>query len=345
MIEDFLRSSKKTTVLLEELEALFSGASIEWSDFAAVVQELEFTEVLEAVRSAGRTAKQPSLAYRYRMNKQQMRQPLVNLLHQSRQTTHSAIQLDGYYSLSEHEYEQDKPYIERIDQYLKQYGFPSEAAPAPERSFQLVNNEKWITELGGYTLLKRLGLWERMMVQPVSDPLMMAVNPTTSDPSAGQSCMHLIVENKTTFQALLPVLPKTTFRTLIYGCGNKITGNIDMFSMQYPVKGVDHRFFYFGDLDYEGIRIWYETNRQRPMIPALIFYEACLARPFVKGKHNQRRDEAAIEAFLAYFTPIQRERIEHCLVSGGYYPQETLTTSQLQQLWRSEQWRTWIGRT
>jgi hypothetical protein len=296
---------------------------------------------LEAVKSAGRTTKPPKLAYRYRVNRHFISSTSRNLLNQDQLAYHPAIKLDHYYSVPVQEYEQDKQWIARIDEYLKQYGFPKEAAPAPERSFELVGNEKWITDHGGQALLKRIGLWDRMFIYPVSDPLMMAVNPKQFEHSIRHKCTHLIVENKTTFQALLPVLRDTVFHTLIYGSGNKITGNIDMFPFQYPVNHCEHQFFYFGDLDYEGIRIWYETNKQRPIRPATIFYEALLEMPFVIGKHNQRRNEASVQAFLTHFTEAQREKIELCLSSGGYYPQETLTTSQLQQLWRREQWKQW----
>src|SRR5690606_27951704 len=169
---------------------------------------------------------------------------------------------------------------------------------APERSFQLVGNEKWITDLGGHALLKRLGLWDLLRVHPVSDPLMFAVNPNAATKCPPSLYLHFIVENKTTFQALLPMLPSSQFSTLIYGCGNKITGNIDMFPLQFPATVYDHRFYYFGDLDYEGIRIWYETNKQQAIIPALPFYEACLAQPYAMGKTNQRRNDAAVEAFV-----------------------------------------------
>ncbi|EFM09403.1 hypothetical protein PaecuDRAFT_3940 [Paenibacillus curdlanolyticus YK9] len=342
IIEHFLQALKKTTITLEELEALFSGVRIDWNEFSTVLLCLEEDKTLEAVKSAGRTTRSPKLAYRYRVNKHLISSASRNLLNMDQLAYHSSVKLDYYHSVSVQEYEQDKQWIARIDQYIKHNGFPEEAAPAPERSFQLVSNEKWITDFGGETLLKRIGLWEQMRIYPVSDPLMLAVNPGLFDDPIRNECTHLIVENKTTFQALLPVLRDTAFHTLIYGCGNKITGNIDMFPLQYPVNHCEHQFFYFGDLDYEGIRIWYETNKQRPIRPATIFYEALLEMPFVIGKDNQRRNDASVQAFLTHFTQTQCEKIERCLTFGGYYPQETLTTSQLQLLWRREQWKQWI---
>lgn len=342
MLEEHIRIIKKTMITLEELESLFVGARIEAHEFASAILELEKADVLDAVKSAGRTTKQPSLAYRYRVSKHQLNQPYIQQLQQFRLSVHPAIQLDGYFLLSPEEFQQDKPWIELIDLYCKRCGMPTEAVAAPERSYQLTGNEKWITDLGGYALLKRLGLWDRLLVYPVSDPLMLAVNPSLLKSLHQSRCIHVIVENKTTFQALLPALSESSAHTLIYGCGNKITGNIDMFPQQYPLADCEHHFYYFGDLDYEGIRIWHETNKKRPMRPAVPFYEACLARPSALGKTNQRRNDEAVQAFLNHFPQSQREQLEHCFSSGGYYPQETLTARQLQQIWRSERWKQWI---
>lgn len=342
-IEEHLSLIKKATVALEELEMLFAGLEADPRVFAAAVIELEQSGVLEAVKTAGRTMKQPALAYRYRVNKPSIMERYIHQLQQYRLKIHPAIQLDSYFALSEQQFVQDRHWIDRIDHFLKTEGVPSSTVPAPERSFQLAGNEKWITDLGGEALLKRLELWDLLRIHPVSDPLMLAVNPSPLTESSHLRCLHLIVENKTTFQALLPVVPSSPFNTLIYGCGNKITGNLDMFSLQYPVTDREHHFFYFGDLDYEGIRIWHEANKQQTMVPALPFYEACLKQPYVLGKSNQRRSDQAVEAFIQFFSQDRQAQIENCLHSGGYYPQETLTSQQLQQIWRSNAWKQWIN--
>lgn len=340
IIEEHLSFYKKATITLEELELVFAGTQAEPYEFVRAVLKLEKSGVLESVKSAGRTMKQPSLAYRYRVNKQYITVLHTHKLQQYRLSVHSAIHLDSYFAISEQQLEQDRPWIDRIDHYLKAKGFPSAPVPAPERSFELTGNEKWITDLGGYALLKRLGLWDKLLIHPVSDPLMFAINPQDLINNPSIRCQHLIVENKTTFQALLPVLPSSSFSTLIYGSGNKITGNLDMFTLQFPVIG-EHHFYYFGDLDYEGIRIWYDANKRQVLIPALPFYEACLTQPCVTGKSNQRRNEEAVQAFIKYFTIDQQNLIRRCLDSGSYYPQETLTTQQLQHIWRSEEWKQW----
>src|SRR5690606_19338267 len=121
-LEHFIQSLRRSTVTLEELEALFNDVRIDWQEFAAAIHRLESEKVFEAIRSSGRTIKQPSLAYRYRVNKHLIRTSELNQLNQDQLTYHHDIQLDGYYSLPLLVYEQDKRWIERIDAYLKQNG-------------------------------------------------------------------------------------------------------------------------------------------------------------------------------------------------------------------------------
>ena len=169
-----------------------------------------------------------------------------------------------------------------------------------------------------------------MKVMPVSDPLMFALNPRTVQ---NNYHYHLIFENKTTYQGLLNVLPETQFTTLIYGCGKKIIKSIEQFDRQFPVEG-EHIFYYFGDLDLEGLLIWYHLCKKRTVHLAKPFYLSCLEKPVMRGKTNHRRNHEAVEAFLAPFDTLERKRIEDVLDHGGYYAQEVLTKQESQYIWR-----------
>lgn len=366
----FLQTYGKATLWLEQLERLFEHTSVQYREFAEAVAELEESGLLAAVRSAGRNGKRPSLANRYRVETGRLRRDHRERLQQLRLTLHPAIGLDAYFALGEAVFAADWPWIERIDRRLRADGLPREPAPAPERSFELVGDEKWLTDGGGKALLERIGLWDKLLIQPAQDPLMLAIHPqalggaaifaasaapsfqstargelgSSNAPDTGDShkpCLHLIVENKTTFHALLPVLGETLFHTLIYGCGNKIVGNIDMLPLQVPLPGREHVFYYFGDIDHSGIGIWREVAAKCGAIPALPFYRACLDKPWPLGKTGQLRRENAVESFAAYFSPEERERLAACLREGGYYPQETLSTQELGRIWRGSEWKAW----
>jgi len=110
-------------------------------------------------------------------------------------------------------------------------------------------------------------------IVPVSDPLMLAVNPKVLQE---RTQYHLIVENKTTYQALLPTLRETGFSSLIYGSGNKIVKSIEQFEWQLPMDEAEHTIYYFGDIDRSGFTIWHSLTKRRRVLPAVPFYEGVL---------------------------------------------------------------------
>lgn len=335
-------TSRKSMVYTEDLKRVLQGMQLSYEEFAAAIMDMEQSGLLEEVRSAGRNPRPPHVAYRYRIRSGQLRSGLQQRLHQLRMEVHPSISLDRYFTLEESVLEADLPYIKKIDRYVKERGLPNESAAVPERSFALVGDEKWITEKGGKVLLERLGLLDKLKLDISLDPVMFAVNPALGIPAEHEgSCMHLVVENKTTFHALLPALAATEFHTLIYGCGNKIVGNIDMFAEQYPAAVEPHRFYYFGDIDYAGISIWWNLSQKVPVIPALPFYRACLEKKAAPGKENQRRAEAALRQFGMYFSSAERKQMTSSITTGHYYPQETLSAQQLQSIWKESIWEQW----
>ncbi|TXK90340.1 hypothetical protein FVE24_12135, partial [Parageobacillus sp. SY1] len=100
----------------------------------------------------------------------------------------------------------------------------------------------------------------------------------------------------------------------------------------------DHRFYYFGDIDREGIAIWHSLAKKQPVSPALPFYRACLQKDPTSGKDYQMERTEALDEFLAYFAPDEQKQLQELLASGQYYPQEMLKTRELQQIWREWQW-------
>ncbi|NEW09921.1 hypothetical protein GK047_28980 [Paenibacillus sp. SYP-B3998] len=337
----YLQSFKKSKILLSELEEVFLGQPCADDIFSKAVLELEAEGILQMVQSKGRTGKQTSLAYQYNVQKSRLKEDLHKEIHRARLLMHPLIKLDVYYSLESSNWQQDWPYIERIDAYLKQHALPSIAVPAPERSFALVGDEKWITEKQGKELLARIGLWDKLLIIPVADPLMMAVNPGCLSNAVHR---HLIVENKTTYQALLQALPDVPFTTLIFGGGYRITKSMELLPMQLPLTDCVHQFYYFGDIDKEGIAIWHTLHNRvlawfgSPVHLALPFYRASLTKNFVYGKDKHRDHEEAIEHFLCHFSLEEQVKISTSLAAGGYFPQEILQTQELCALWRYTEW-------
>lgn len=332
-IRAFLLNLKKKTVKLHELEQVSS--SLTYLAFAELILSLESDNILVPIKSHGTNGKQPALRLGYRIHIQSLQNDFHKKLVAARVKLHPLIRMERYFELPYTGWQSDYPYLLAINSYLNRQPLPTTYAAAPERSFELVANEKWISELAGKEILERIGLWDKLLIIPVADPLMFAINP---DKVLTAKQMHLIVENKTTYQALLPVLQDTDFSTLIYGVGNKIVKSIENFDHQYPVIDSEHAFYYFGDIDYAGLTIWHRLSEKMRILPAMPFYKAALSKSSPSGKQNQTRVEEAVHAFIAYFSTELQQQIEQTLAEGYYYPQEILQTSELQTIWRETDW-------
>ena len=329
---------KKSTISLSELEDLLGSDVKSYEEFALTVLKLEEEGILTMVKAKGRTGRSPAVALQYRINRAMLGASHSLELRKQRSILHPAINLDLYYSLDPAIFAKDLPYIQKVDEYIKKGSLPEEEVPAPERSFELVGDEKWIVDQGGKALLERIGLWGAMKVIPVSDPLMFAVNPLRI---GAEDQFHLIVENKTTYQGLLPAIQDTKFSTLIYGCGKAVIKSIEQFEKQYPVRA-NHYFVYFGDLDREGVSIWHSLSKRERVVLALPFYKACMQEKSVPGKAYQRDREEALHHFLSFFNEEEQHEISEMFLRGEYYPQEVLKTKVLQQIWREADWKALI---
>lgn len=336
-LRQFLSQYKNSNVMLLELEQIAS--QMEYESFAELILKLEQQRLLQRVKASGENRKQPSLAYRYKINKAALRQDVQAMIIQMKKRYHSAIYLEYYLTKTVEQWKQDEQYLQQLQQYIEKNGFPTERALVQERSFEIFHDEKFITEQGGKQLLERVKVWDELKIWPIADPVSLAINP---DSLSRDVHYYLIVENKATYYGLLPFLQHSQFTALLYGQGKAIISTIEVFPQQLPLKNTNAVYFYFGDLDATGIEIWYALSKKIHVIPALAFYQACLKQAAVKGKEYQRKNAEAMEAFLSYFSEENVLIIKKLFEQGSYYPQEVLKAAQLQQIWRETNWTTLI---
>ncbi|MCD5406970.1 MAG: DUF2220 domain-containing protein [Desulfotomaculum sp.] len=340
-----LDNHQKKTIALSDLQANFTGGEVDYGAFAAAVLELENDGVLVPVKAPGRNQKSPSLANKYTLKHPQghqqtlHRQNFYQRLQRVSLQLHKLIQLDRYYKAGVLRWEQDLPWIKKLDSYLKSNCLPPAPATAPERSYHITGNEKWYDEQNGKEFLEMVGISDQQLaIVNRPEPFGWAVNSLLLN-SGQHRHQHLIVENKAPFHALLPVLnEQKTFTTLIYGRGKAIVASLALFAQQSGFNSLPrHTFYYFGDLDYEGIAIWYALYARHQNLsikPVLPFYEALLQKKYSLGKEYQQPNLVAVEMFAGNFTPDCRLLLLNMLQAGGYLPQEALATPELQQIWR-----------
>lgn len=330
-----LRARKKISISLVELEKMVPGET-SYDDFAARVLELVQAGILQPVKGHGFSGKAASLANSYRILKSGISRNIVKEVERYQFSLDPRIKLEDYYTLPPSEWDKDLPFIQRIHSYLREKGLPPDEATAPEWSYRLAGDEKWIETGRGKTVLQRLGLWEQLNIASRPDPLMLALNPRVwSEPLSS----NLVIENKSPFHALMDVLPDTSWLSVIYGAGWKITADLPLLERQLGWARGELEVYYFGDLDYEGISIWHSLNSARKVEPALDFYRALLDKPRALGKEGQRCNDEAREHFLSFFSPGEKKRITEVLENGAYYPQEVLSREELAEIGRKVPWK------
>lgn len=331
MILNLLKNYKKKKIFLIDIENALCG-NIEYMDFANNMKELEDMGILIPIKSHGTNNKKIPLANTYRINRSYFRQDLIDEIASYQLKSNKNINLQAYFSLSDEMWQEDLPYIKMVESYLQSKGLPKEEVTSSERSYEVTGDEKWIDEKGGKELLERIGLLEKLKISPINDPLMFAINKNKIS-EMGEH-IHLIVENRATFYALLEDIENTAFTSLTYGSGWKVLGGIGVFERQIGLMGQANKIYYFGDLDFEGISIWYELNKREPLQLATDFYESLLKKTCSYGKENQKPNRKAIDSFLLNFNEYDKRKIVSTLENGGYYPQEGLNKRELQVIWR-----------
>jgi len=94
-------------------------------------------------------------------------------------------------------------------------------------------------------------------------------------------------------------------------------------------------FYYFGDLDYEGISFYQEVKEKNPEVNVKLFlkaYEAMLEENIQKAypeTRDHRTPRADLKGFLANFSEEHQKKILQILEKGRHIPQEILNWSLL----------------
>jgi len=339
-----LLKHKKKTITLDELMVIFDKIN-RYEDFYQAVKKLMDRGVLEGIPASGVNGRPLSLFNKYRLKKTAVEVDKSFIINEKIFTLHSLLSLDYYFAKELNVFKEDEPYIDKINEYIVKNGLPKNML-VPELSYELVSDEKWIEKGTGMKILKRLGLWTRLDPIKEPDPVSFAVNKKLINKKKQR---HLIVENKTPFLHLLSVIEESNYNTVIYGQGWKITSGLDLFARQYSF-GETNEFFYFGDIDNEGISIFLNLEEKYKIKPALDFYQSLYSKPWSKGKINQRYDKEKILGFIESLRKIpmtqnsdrhvqdlqyiktQPDYILTMLTDGFYQPQEILTREETEKI-------------
>ncbi len=333
-IKDSLKKYKKKKILLNDLMK-FVPSDMSYETFVLSIQQLMDEEVLVPIKASGFNKRSINLPNSYQVDKRKLENDYKIMLQGQVKLLTSEIDLDYYFAHSD-EWEQDRSYIDMIDAYIKSSSSPFEAATIPEKSYWISGDEKWLSEKGGLQVLERIKLTEKMNLVREAEPIAFAINNVFQQHEVFK---HLIVENKSIFYRVLDILEDTPFTALIYGAGWRIISSMHSFSKQFPFADKTNEFYYFGDMDYEGLKIWYSLSQISEVLPAHALYHRLLETPPSAGKTNQKSDLEAVNAFCKHISDGDASfqfKVVNLLESGFYIPQEALTLEVLKEVLKGE---------
>ncbi|MCI9440425.1 MAG: hypothetical protein HFH15_04175 [Ruminococcus sp.] len=318
-------------ISLEEVLKPYLNESYE-EQYRRILHLLD-TGQIKPVKASGTNGKSPALYRQYWLAEK--KEDYKELREELDYQLVPLISVD-YYLAHPQAYEQDREWVLMLNAYLKnKQGLLEHQESANERSFEIWNREKFLTKEQGKKILKRCGIEpERLNIYGTTEPLAYYSYTRTVPQNL------LILENKDTFYSMRRHLLEgqkeilgVPVGTLIYGAGKAIWKSFQDFDLcvEPYMKAEGNKIYYFGDLDYEGIRIFeslqalcQESREIEPFVPA---YAAMLGKAEQAGRlpdTKEQQNRNIKKAFFSYFTPEQVEKMRKILEAGKYIPQEIL---------------------
>lgn len=248
-----------------------------------------------------------------------------------------------YYAKHADDYRKDRDAILRIRDLIRRDD--EDVLTVNERSYEIFGDEKAIDEprhssVDGEVILRNLGLTlEDIRAKKVFEPFFYIEKGFSSEQGKAARKV-LIIENKDTFWTTQQALTSGEFNGInlvIYGEGNAIQKKFEYIK---TVGGTpDDLYFYFGDIDREGIAIYNRLEARYPdygIRPATSLYTAVLkkvgyqnARPL---RTEQNRSQNSLSPFIDAFNDESRAAIEWIITEERYLPQEALTSMDLRRM-------------
>lgn len=165
-----------------------------------------------------------------------------------------------------------------------------------ERSLELFDDEKFLTETEGKAFLTRIGLsLEDLKSVTLGEPFVFWIEPGKELDNINTI---LIVENKSFFHTSVKLMRRNQLalnpQVIIYGEGKHIENSFTFFFDMFPNK--EYQFYYAGDIDPEGWGIYYRLTKNFPQVNfrlAVPFYKKMIefSKSSIEVEHYENDDQ------------------------------------------------------
>lgn len=326
-LKEYIKSKNTKTLTLSEIYEILHLPYLPENDkiIYSITKQLEEEKYIQPLKTTKKNHQGSFEKYKIlnknEENVQRIQKEILNL--------NLKIQID-YYLKHPEEYENNKEFILRINQFIKKTANDSTASEIKyltvnERSYEIFKYEKMLQE--NEHILKRLGLsYQDLYANYTYEPFFYYIN--TDYRQENEEKTILIIENKDTFWTIVRTIQKLKLPKIymvIYGEGKKIIKSFS-FINELNVSFEDD-IKYFGDIDFEGINI-YETLKEKYSSYKIsvykIGYETILdiENEPEKIRTAQNINSEKITKFMKEFTTEYKNKLERIFQNKKYIPQE-----------------------
>lgn len=331
-VVDRILEHQGATITEKELHVILEIADYEI--LVNKINELVDSNILKPVKAARTNGRIPPLYNKYRIVRPKMD---FSAAIEEIKLLHPRLNIAGYLA-NPSIYAKHRKELAGLSDYLwRQAELLTEPMSQNERSLSVWGREKLLREKAAvieeilrFNKLTR----EFLNYYETPEPFIEYIHQRAKEMNV------LVVENKDTWFSIRKVMLEsgqsnffgTTFNVLLYGEGRKISrkmGRLCEYDREI-LSGSQNRYFYFGDLDYEGIQIFLDVQTANKGVDIELFKEGYklmlrLADGLDLPVSPDRRDkEVDLADFLRLFTQDEQERIISILANGRYIPQEII---------------------
>lgn len=321
-------SYKGKTITIEQLMK-FSNF-MEYIDFSELINNYVNENLLEPVKASGKNGRSPALYNKYRIIKNE------NNIHSQLEhikKLYPSFNISKYVKHPEM-FRKYKNEIELLSNFLwKKEELLKATMSINERSFQIWGEEKLLKDKSIINSIFNYNDMNYSILNFYETP-----EPFFEYTFSNEDIMNiLIIENKDTWFSLRKIMREEKlnylfrkYNILLYGEGKKIISRNDRFK-EYDMllSKSKNSYYYFGDLDYEGIEIFQnlKTNNKTININLCTELYSLMLNESIKynlPKTKLGQKKVDINLFLNNFNDDETKQILEILNNGLYVPQEIL---------------------